>query len=89
MVRVAVTGDDIRQILSERRVFMSIPADLTDDQELTLDSMGVIWIVHVLEETFGIVIEPDDADLEQFTSINRIRAYVNENGRALAPEGAP
>lgn len=79
----SITVDVVRELLSDRRIFAGLPTDLGDDDELVLDSLGLVWLLHEVEERYGLVVEPSDADIAELTSIQRITAYL----RATQAEG--
>lgn len=72
-----ITGDDIRRLLSERKIFADLPERLADDTTVALDSMGLIWLLHQLAEQYGLRVDPTDAELEEFTSVGKIVAYLD------------
>jgi acyl carrier protein len=78
----AIGAEQVRQLLGDRKLFADLPADLHDDTELALDSLGLVWLLHQLEAQYGLVVEPSDADADAFTSIRAITDYLN---RAAAP----
>ena len=53
-----ITTDTVRELLADRKIFPGVPADLGEDTELVLDSLGLVWLLHVVEERFGLVVEP-------------------------------
>jgi acyl carrier protein len=69
-------------LLGDPRLFPGLPADLTDDTELVLDSLGLVWLLHQVEERHGLVVDPSGADAAELTSVGAITAYLN---RAAAP----
>ncbi|MCP3799389.1 phosphopantetheine-binding protein [Allokutzneria sp. A3M-2-11 16] len=71
-----ITADDVRRLLSERKIFPELPERLADDTPVTLDSMGLIWFLHQLTEQHGVRIEPTEAEFEEFTSVGAIVAYL-------------
>ncbi|MDW6065768.1 acyl carrier protein [Streptomyces sp. FXJ1.4098] len=71
-----ITTDTVRELLSDRRVFPAVPAELDEDAELVLDSLGLVWLLHVVEERYGLVVEPSDEDVVGLTSLRRLTAYL-------------
>lgn len=61
---------------------------LTPDTDLLLsgrvDSLGVVRIVHWLEERFDFSIDPADVTLEHFQTVDAIAAYVAHRPGAAA-----
>jgi acyl carrier protein len=53
---------------------------ITSDTELLLsgmvDSLGVVRVVHWIEERCGISVDPADVTLEHFETVGAIVAYV-------------
>ncbi|MFI9580565.1 acyl carrier protein [Streptomyces sp. NPDC052236] len=79
-----ITTDTVRDLLSDRKIFPGVPADLGEDSELILDSLGLVWLLHVVEERHGLIVEPTDADIAELTSLRRLTTYL----RAAQTEGA-
>ncbi|MDX3581670.1 acyl carrier protein [Streptomyces europaeiscabiei] len=82
----AITTGTVRELLSDRKVFPGVPDDLGDDAELVLDSLGLVWLLHVVEERYGLVVEPGDEDIAGLTSLRRLTEFLNAAG-AGAVEG--
>ncbi|WP_210576896.1 acyl carrier protein [Streptomyces sp. GESEQ-4] len=68
----AITTDTVRELLSDRKIFPGLPDDLGEDAELVLDSLGLVWLLHVVEERYGLVVEPSDEDIAGLTSLRRL-----------------
>lgn len=82
-----ITVDSVRELLSDRKVFPGLPDDLGEDAELVLDSLGLVWLLHVVEERYGLVVEPSDEDIAGLTSLRRLTGYLRaaqEGGRGDA-----
>ena len=75
----------VRELLSDRKIFPGVPDDLDEDAELVLDSLGLVWLLHVVEERYGLVVEPDDEDIAGLTSLRRLTEFL---GTAGTPEAA-
>ncbi|WLW53544.1 acyl carrier protein [Streptomyces sp. YU58] len=71
-----LTTATVRALLSDRKIFPGVPDDLDEDAELVLDSLGLVWLLHVLEERHGLVVEPSDEDIAGLTSLRRLTAYL-------------
>ena len=71
-----VTESDVRALLADRRIFPGLPDDLPADAELVIDSMALVWLLHQVRAQFGLAVDPDDADLAEFSSVARITAYL-------------
>jgi acyl carrier protein len=74
--RVRVTAEVVRELLSDAKIFPDLPADLADDAEIALDSLGLVWFLHQLDLRLGLAVDPDEAQLAAFTSIRRITDYL-------------
>jgi len=83
-----MTPDTVRELLAESRVFPGLPADLTDDAELVLDSLGLVWLLHEVEQRYGLVVEPTDDEAAGFTSVRRIADYLSTAGAGAVGSGA-
>ncbi|WP_149822814.1 acyl carrier protein [Streptomyces tailanensis] len=81
-----ITTDTVRELLSDRKIFPGVPDDLGEDAELVLDSLGLVWLLHVVEERYGLVVEPSDDDIAQLTSLRRLTEFLS-TARPEAPEG--
>ncbi|MFC9681395.1 acyl carrier protein [Streptomyces sp. NPDC056948] len=79
-----ITTDTVRQLLSDRKVFPGLPDDLGEDAELVLDSLGLVWLLHVVEERYGLVVEPTDEDIAGLTSLRRLTGYLRAAQTARA-----
>lgn len=64
--------------------------DLQDDEDIFalgfVNSLLAIQLVHFIENRFGIVIEDEDLELDNFRTLNRIDALVER--RSAVAEGA-
>jgi hypothetical protein len=74
--RARVTAQAVRELLSDVKIFPGLPPDLDEDAELALDSLGLVWFLHQLDLRFGLAIEPDEEQLDAFTSIRRITEHL-------------
>jgi hypothetical protein len=70
-----ITRDDVRSILVSNAA-MGLPAEITYETELAIDSFTLVWLQHTLEEQHGLVINPQFEDMNFFTSVNGIHAYL-------------
>ncbi|MFF6784270.1 acyl carrier protein [Streptomyces sp. NPDC012510] len=82
-----ITTDTVREMLSDRKVFPGVPDDLGDDAELVLDSLGLVWLLHVVEERYGLVVEPGDEDIARLTSLRRLTEFLSGAGADAAEGG--
>jgi acyl carrier protein len=71
-----ITTDTVRELLSDRKIFPGVSADLGEDAELILDSLGLVWLLHVVEERYGLVVEPTDEDIAGLTSLRQLTEYL-------------
>ncbi|WP_200307175.1 acyl carrier protein [Streptomyces adelaidensis] len=72
-----LTTDTVRELLADRKIFPGVPDDLAEDAELVLDSLGLVWLLHVVEERFGLVVEPGDEDIARLTSLRRLTEFLS------------
>lgn len=49
-----------------------------------VDSLGVIRIVHWMEDTLGLVVDPADVVLDNFQTVDQMVAYVGRVGAGVA-----
>jgi len=75
--RVEITTAVVRELLSDPKIFPELPADLDEDAELALDSLGLVWFLHQLGTRYDVVIEPEDEHLTEFGSLRGITDYLN------------
>ncbi|MGI3204283.1 acyl carrier protein [Streptomyces sp. GLT-R25] len=83
-----LTTDTVRELLADRKIFPGVPDELGEDTELILDSLGLVWLLHVVEERFGVVVEPTYEDIAGFTSLRRLTEYLSA-AQAGRLEGGP
>lgn len=74
--RVAITPAAVRDLLSDPKIFSELPADLDDDTEFALDSLGLVWFLHQLELRYDLAVAPEEGHFTGFTSIRRIADYL-------------
>lgn len=82
-----ITIGTVRELLSDRKIFPGVPEDLGDDAELVLDSLGLVWLLHVVEERYGLVVEPGDEDIAGLTSLRRLTEFLGAAGAGAADGG--
>ena len=83
-----ITTDSVRELLSDRKVFPGLPDDLDEDAELVLDSLGLVWLLHVVEERYGLIVEPTDEDIAGLTSLRRLTEYLRTAQKGGARDDA-
>ena len=76
----SIGPDTVRELLADPRIFPGLPADLADDAELALDSLGLIWLLHEVEQRYGLAVEPTDEEAAGLTSVRRITDYLRTAG---------
>lgn len=76
----SISADTVRELLADSRIFPGLPADLADDAELALDSLGLIWLLHEVEQRYGLAVEPTDEQAAGLTSVRRIVEYLRTTG---------
>ena len=72
-----VTTADIRRILVDGRT-LPVAEDVADDTELVVDSFSLAWLQHSLRAEHGIELDLREVRAEFFSSLTRIRDYVND-----------
>ncbi|MBE1501816.1 hypothetical protein H4696_008916 [Amycolatopsis lexingtonensis] len=72
-----VTTGDIRKILVDGRTLAGVE-ELADDTELVVDSFSLAWLQHSLRSDHGIELDLREVRAEYFSSLTRIRDYVND-----------
>jgi hypothetical protein len=76
----SIGPDTVRDLLADSRIFPGLPAGLADDAELALDSLGLLWLLHEVEQRFGLAVEPTDEEVAGLTSVRRIADYLRAAG---------
>jgi acyl carrier protein len=78
-----VTADVVREKIRRfviSHFHLSRIHDLGDEDSLLdaqlIDSLGILELVHYLEETFGIEVTDDDLSPENFDSIDALARFV-------------
>jgi len=71
-----ISAQGIREILSNNQLYTEITSDLGLDDELNLDSMSLIWLIDILEKTYGLEIDYRIVDLSHFKTINTLRDFM-------------
>jgi hypothetical protein len=74
--RARITTADVRDLMSDPKIFPDLPGELDDYTELVLDSLGLVWLLHQFELRFGVLIDPAEEQLTEFTSVRRITEYL-------------
>lgn len=58
--------------------------ELSDDEDMFatgyVNSMFAMQLVQFVEQTFGVVVESDDLELDNFRSVDAIAAFVARKG---------
>jgi acyl carrier protein len=73
-----IGAEDVRTLLAQ------LPADFDDDTQLALDSLGLVWLLHLVESRHGLVITPSEELLAGFNTVRGITEHL----RRVAREGA-
>jgi hypothetical protein len=68
---------EIRRLLTHNKIVPEGFEELGEDTPLTLDSLALVWLQHVLEEEHGISVDPFGPDLDFFTSVQGIHTYLS------------
>lgn len=76
----SISPATVRELLDDSRIFPGLPADLGDDAELALDSLGLVWLLHEVEQRYGLAVEPTDEEAAGLTSVRRIVDYLRAAG---------
>lgn len=75
-----ISALDIRRVLTKYQITPVPFEELADDTPFVLDSLNLVWLLHILEEEYGITVDPYGADLDHFTSVHGIHTYLVEQG---------
>ena len=78
----------VRKVLDmEERYDVEVGTLTTDTLLLNLpiDSLALMYVIHSIEESFSV--EVPDEQVEEFTTVGSIVAYIQEKGAAVADVG--
>ncbi len=85
------TRQQVRQFLAENFLLSSDSFDMADDVSLlengVVDSTGVLELISFVEETFGVQIRDEEIVPDNFDSVDRIVAYINDKTSAAVSVG--
>ena len=72
--------EQIRSFVAENFLFSANGFDLSDDasflDEGVVDSTGTLELVMFAEETFGIEVNDNELEPDNFDSVNKLAAYI-------------
>jgi acyl carrier protein len=81
------TRAQIRQYIAENILFSETGYGHDDQvsflEQGILDSMGVMELVHFVEEAFGVKVADDDLTPDNFDSVERLAQYVERHRLSL------
>lgn len=80
----SIGPDAVRELLADARIFPDLPPGLADDAEVVLDSLGLLWLLHEVEQRYGLAVEPTDEEVAGLTSVRRIADYLRTAGEGLS-----
>lgn len=71
----------IRQYIADNFLFSDDGYQLSDDasflEEGIVDSTGVLELVMLVEDTFGVTVEDEEIVPDNFDSVGRLAAYIS------------
>jgi acyl carrier protein len=80
------TPEAIRHLLIDGLIYRGSPSDLNDDFPLVdkhvIDSLGMMKLISLIEQEFGVKVDDDDVLPENFVSISAIARFVESKGAA-------
>src|SRR3954451_22776986 len=85
------TKERLRRFLVDEGHWYAEPEKLGDDLPIIstiLDSVGLVNLVAMVEDEFGVEVRDEDLDFENFGTIARIAAYA-DGARSAARSEAP
>jgi hypothetical protein len=71
-----ITTSAVRALLRDPKLQPHVPAGLTDDTELTLDSLSLVWLLHLVEQRHGLITTPSEEALAACTSVRGIAEWL-------------
>ena len=73
----------VAYFLENTDVGMEVSYDTLLVDDGIIDSMGVMDLIAFIEQTFGLSMEMDDLEIENFATINHIKTFiVSKTGEA-------
>ncbi|MBT2446591.1 hypothetical protein J7F03_05740 [Streptomyces sp. ISL-43] len=70
-----VSAEDVLSAITES-MNLQAAGGIQPDTPIVVDSFALVWLQHLLEEKHALVIDPDYADLQNFTSPGAIHQYL-------------
>lgn len=77
MMSLAHGPASLRHLINEQLI--SLDDSVTDDSNLYeegLDSMAFMQLILLLEQEFGIVLDPADLNRDNFASLNKLSRFI-------------
>lgn len=75
------TNSEIKSFIIDEFVPGGNPDDLSDEMNLiesgVIDSLGVLNLISALENDWGVQVAPEDMDIENFSTVARIAAFID------------
>ena len=68
----------LQQYICDELLSGRIPVEVDDDLlgDEIIDSLGMMWLIAFIEETFGVSVPLEDITIQNFRTIETIHAYV-------------
>ena len=67
----------VHMVLCDLLLMDALDPDVDLFEEGYLDSMALVNLMMALEQEFGIVIAPEDLDMEDYRNLERIKAMIS------------
>ncbi|MET7575516.1 acyl carrier protein [Streptomyces sp. NPDC005492] len=71
-----ITRENVQELVIECLSMGGEPVEVDVDSTIVVDSFSLVWLQHVLEERYDLVIVPDRSDMESFTSVKALHEYL-------------
>lgn len=72
----------LREFIATELLNGTFSGSLADDQDLLIsglvDSLGVVRMINFIEQSLQVAIPPEDVTLENFQTVNKIAAYLQQ-----------
>lgn len=72
-----ITKDEVRSILASCSS-LGLSESIEDDTQIVVDSYSLVWILHLLEERHGIILEAEQVDAATLTSADALHAHIRD-----------
>lgn len=73
---MTISRDELRALLVECQIVPFSADELGDDTPIVIDSFALVWLIQMLQERHGIVLDPTDEEVAAFDSVRAVHAHL-------------